>query len=235
MTTCSIFLLYSRSTLLDSDVRVYFIIRWDPSAFMESAILHNIRCLSFSVVHKCRRIPFYDLKYTLTLLSSKVDWEYTKEQDVDLTCFFNSFATNIYFFGVNSVCQSPIASPMIWYLGDDSLPIGRPCIMHRFRLLAELLVELRLKIGILVRPHLAQRPFILFKCSGSSVFGKGIRVVLSDGEWAKSGHLWTLYQLCNLFWAHFHYLSLCTNKSGCETHVHKLFTRRNRNLRTIGA
>jgi len=53
--------LYSRSTLLDSDVRVYFIIRWDPSAFiknwkgsilcygefMESAILHNIRCFLF--------------------------------------------------------------------------------------------------------------------------------------------------------------------------------------------
>jgi len=32
--------------------------------FMESAILHNIRCLFFSVVYKCRRIPSYDLKYT---------------------------------------------------------------------------------------------------------------------------------------------------------------------------
>jgi len=42
---------------------------------MESAILHNI-CLSFSVVYKCRRIPSYDLKYTLTSLSSKVDREY---------------------------------------------------------------------------------------------------------------------------------------------------------------
>jgi len=44
--------------------------------FIESIILHNIRCLSFSVVYKCRRIPFYDLKYTLTSLSSKVDREY---------------------------------------------------------------------------------------------------------------------------------------------------------------
>jgi len=44
--------------------------------FMESAILHNIRCLSFSVVYKCRRIPSHDLKYTLTSLSSKVDREY---------------------------------------------------------------------------------------------------------------------------------------------------------------
>jgi len=39
---------------------------------MESAILHNIRCLSFSIVYKCRRIPSYDL----TSLSSKVDREY---------------------------------------------------------------------------------------------------------------------------------------------------------------
>jgi len=46
--------------------------------FMESAFLHNIlvRCLSFSFVNKCRRIPSYDLKYTLTSLSSKVDREY---------------------------------------------------------------------------------------------------------------------------------------------------------------
>jgi len=44
--------------------------------FMESAILHNIRCLSFSVVYKCRKIPSYDQKYTLTSLSSKVDREY---------------------------------------------------------------------------------------------------------------------------------------------------------------
>jgi len=44
--------------------------------FMESAIIHNIRCLSFSVVYKCRRIPSYDLKYTLTSLSSKVAGEY---------------------------------------------------------------------------------------------------------------------------------------------------------------
>jgi len=44
---------------------------------MESAILHNIRCLSFSVVYKCRRIPSYDLKYTLTSLSSNVDREYS--------------------------------------------------------------------------------------------------------------------------------------------------------------
>jgi len=29
--------------------------------FMERAILHNIRCLSFSVVYKCRRIPSCDL------------------------------------------------------------------------------------------------------------------------------------------------------------------------------
>jgi len=29
--------------------------------FVESAILHNIRCLSFSVIYKCRRIPSYDL------------------------------------------------------------------------------------------------------------------------------------------------------------------------------
>jgi len=43
---------------------------------MESAIVHNIRCLSFSVVYKCRMIPSYDLKYTLTSLSSKVDREY---------------------------------------------------------------------------------------------------------------------------------------------------------------
>jgi len=43
---------------------------------MESAILHNIRCLSFSVVYKSRRIPSYDLKHTLTSLSSKVDREY---------------------------------------------------------------------------------------------------------------------------------------------------------------
>jgi len=45
--------------------------------FMESAILHNIRCWSFSVDYKCRRIPSYELKYTLTSLSSKVDREYT--------------------------------------------------------------------------------------------------------------------------------------------------------------
>jgi len=44
---------------------------------MESVILHNIRCLSFSVVYKCRRIPSFDLKYTLTSLSSKVDRGYT--------------------------------------------------------------------------------------------------------------------------------------------------------------
>jgi len=44
---------------------------------MESAILHNIRCLSVSVVYKCRRIPSYDLKYSLTSLSSKVDREYS--------------------------------------------------------------------------------------------------------------------------------------------------------------
>jgi len=43
---------------------------------MESAILHNIRCLSFSVVYKCRRIPSYVLIYTLTSLLSKVDREY---------------------------------------------------------------------------------------------------------------------------------------------------------------
>jgi len=30
---------------------------------MESAILHNIRCLSFSVVYKCRRTPSYDPKH----------------------------------------------------------------------------------------------------------------------------------------------------------------------------
>jgi len=45
--------------------------------FMESAILHNIRYLSFSVVYKCRRITSYDLKYTLTSLLSKVDREHT--------------------------------------------------------------------------------------------------------------------------------------------------------------
>jgi len=32
-----------------------------------------------SVVYKCRRIPSYDLKYTLTSLSSKVDREYRHE------------------------------------------------------------------------------------------------------------------------------------------------------------
>jgi len=47
---------------------------------MESAILHSIRCLSFSVVYKCRRISSYDLKYTLTSLSSKVDREYSRFQ-----------------------------------------------------------------------------------------------------------------------------------------------------------
>jgi len=44
---------------------------------MESAILYNIRCLSVPVVYKCRRIPSYDVKYTLTSLSSKVDREYS--------------------------------------------------------------------------------------------------------------------------------------------------------------
>jgi len=44
---------------------------------MESAILLNIRCLSFSIVYKYRRILSYELKYTLTSLSSKVDREYT--------------------------------------------------------------------------------------------------------------------------------------------------------------
>jgi len=44
--------------------------------FMESAILHNIRCLSFSVVYKCRRIPLWSY-VTLTSLSSKVDREYS--------------------------------------------------------------------------------------------------------------------------------------------------------------
>jgi len=38
---------------------------------------HNIRYLSISVVYKCRRIPSYDLKCTLTSLSSKVDREYS--------------------------------------------------------------------------------------------------------------------------------------------------------------
>jgi len=47
---------------------------------MESAILHNIRCLSFYVVYKCRRIPSYDLKSTLTSLSSKVDREYIADK-----------------------------------------------------------------------------------------------------------------------------------------------------------
>jgi len=51
---------------------------------MESAILHIIRRLSFSVIYKCRRIPSYDLKYTLTSLSSKVDREYILCYDVSL-------------------------------------------------------------------------------------------------------------------------------------------------------
>jgi len=42
------------------------------SYVMENGTLHNIRCLSFSVVYKCRRIPSYDL----TSLSSKLDREY---------------------------------------------------------------------------------------------------------------------------------------------------------------
>jgi len=43
--------------------------------FIESAFLHNIIFLSISVVYKCRRIPSYNLKSTLTSLSSKVDRE----------------------------------------------------------------------------------------------------------------------------------------------------------------
>jgi len=70
--------LYSWSTLLDSDV-AYFL-GHEMGSFciykqqkrisilcyacvMESAILHNIRCLSFSVVYKCRRIPSYEPKH----------------------------------------------------------------------------------------------------------------------------------------------------------------------------
>jgi len=58
---------------------------------MESAILHDIRCLSFSVVYKCRRIPSYDLKYTLTSLSSKVDWEYIWGSVGDISHRFGFF------------------------------------------------------------------------------------------------------------------------------------------------
>jgi len=41
---------------------------------MENAILHNIRCLSVS------HFPSYDLKNTLTSLSSKIDREYTVQR-----------------------------------------------------------------------------------------------------------------------------------------------------------
>jgi len=90
--------LYSRSTLLDSDIRVtkdhkmgsFCIYKQQKrisilcaGEFMESAILHNIRCLSFSVIYKCRRVPSYDL----TSLSSKVDREYRYAGDLVHTDF----------------------------------------------------------------------------------------------------------------------------------------------------
>jgi len=69
---------YSRSSLLDSDVTYVFNHKMGSfciykqqerisilcyGEFMVSAILHNIRCLSFSAVYKCRRIPSYDPKH----------------------------------------------------------------------------------------------------------------------------------------------------------------------------
>jgi len=66
--------------------------------FMESAILHNIRCLSFSVVYKCRRIPSYDLKYTLTSLSRKVDREYSRYR------YLNSF-WGVWWRNYNTFCE----------------------------------------------------------------------------------------------------------------------------------
>jgi len=69
--------------------------------FMESAILHNIS-LSFSVVYKCRRIPSYYLKYTLTSLSSKVDREYT-------------YTGIIAFFYIKGKQR------IVWYIGEFSI------------------------------------------------------------------------------------------------------------------